>query len=300
MGLENTIQGFALKAMEGVITTIPKNMEKLGGNLKAPPFKGGLVGLPPLSSNPKVNALLTGITNKIPSPDILKKRICDAPTAEGASLNYNSLKKGMEKSKKLLAQLMKQIDKLSNLISKIKSALETITTILDLLDIAIGVAKALIIGMEVALAALTIPHISGFVTDKLGNIKTKTKIKIEKYLLVITGINILVKIIIPLLDKFDKQLAGVNGAYDGVTSALGLSEGMMDDCLRENLVTQIDSSELTEGVALDGLVDIYNSSGITYNSSGIRLIKIREYETNPSSETKEYNVKTIPSEEFKN
>ena len=199
----------------------------------------------------------------------------------------------MEKSQKILERLNKQIEKLKNLIAQIRGILETITTFLDIISTAIDIAKTLVIGFDAALAGQTVPHINGLTVNKLGDLKLGAKKKIEKYSLVIKGINFLIKIIIPLLEAFERQLAGIEGAYNGVKSLMEASGGMMDDCLGENLVTQIGSSELTEGVALEGLVDIYNSSGV-------RLVKIRKYETNPLSETKEYTIKTIPSEEFKN
>ena len=37
MGLENTIQGFAMKAMEGVVIKLPESMDKLGGGIKVSP-----------------------------------------------------------------------------------------------------------------------------------------------------------------------------------------------------------------------------------------------------------------------
>ena len=78
---------------------------------------------------------------------------------------------------------------------------------------------------------------------------------------------------------------------------MGVSNDMMDDCLRENLITQIEPSESTEGLGLNELVDIYNNS--SNNGSG-GLIKIQEYESNLTEETVRYTVKTIPTEEFKN
>jgi len=293
MGLENTIQGFAMKAVEGVVIKLPENMDKLGGNIKIPPSKGGLTTSPPLSKNSKVNALLKGTVNRIPPPEVIKKRICDSPTAEGASLNYNSFKNGMVKSKKLLEALNKQIEKLEKLIAQIRGALETISTFLDIISTAIQVARGLITGFDAALASQVVPYINGYTVNELGNTKEKTKKKIEKYSLVIKGINIIIKIIIPLLEGFEKQLADIKGAYNGVKSLINITEETMDGCLRENLITQIEPSESTEGLGLDELVDIYN------NGSG-GLIKIQEYETNSTKETVRYTVKTIPTEEFEN
>ena len=264
MGLENTIQGFAMKAMEGVVIKLPESMDKLGGNLKVSPPKENSPTTPPLTKHAGVK----GITNKIPPPEVIRKRICDSPTAEGASLNYNSFQKGMENNQKILEKLNKQIEKLKNLISQIRGALETVSTFLDIISTAIQVAKGLITGFDAALAAQTVPHINGYTLDTLSSTKEKTKKKIEMYLLVIKGINIIIKIIIPLLEVFERQLVDIEGAYNGVKSLMGVSKNMMDDCLKENLVTQIGPLELTEGVALEGLVDIYNSNGIG-------LIKIR-------------------------
>ena len=218
MGLENTIQGFAMKAMDGVIIKLPENMDKLGGNLKVPSSKKYSPTTPPLTKHEGVNTLLKGITNKIPSPEVIKKRICDSPTAEGASLNYNSFQNGMENSQKILEKLNKQIEKLKDLITKIRGTLETITTFLDIISTAINVAKTLITGFDAALAAQTIPHINGYTIDTLSSTKEKTKKKIEKYSLVIKGINLLIKIIIPLLETFERQLEDIEGAYNGVKS----------------------------------------------------------------------------------
>ena len=293
MGLENTIQKFAIEAMDGVINKIPQKMDKLGGGIKLPPLKASLLTSPPLCKNPKIDSLLKRVSNKIPSPDIIKSRICVAPTAEGATLNYNSLKSTLDKIKKILEKLNKQITKLESLIEKVRMVLETISTFLDILSVAIGVAKLLIVGFDSALTAQTVPHINGYMVYTLGDKKDKFKEKIKKYEMVIKGINILLKIIIPLLEGLENALGNIKSAVGGVDSLIESSDNMMDSCLEENLKRQILPTE-TEGVGLEELINIYNN-----NSSG--LIKIREFESEiGSKKTVNYTVRNIPSEDLEN
>ncbi len=179
---------------------------------------------------------LSKITDKIPSPDIIKKRICGTTGINTAKKTYNQLGDQMLKTQKLIDKMKEVIDKLNLKINKVKTILNIILDIAKVISSIVDALKLSILALEVALISQTVPQINGKTLDILINKKKDIKDKIKLFSNVVTGIAGKVKFIIPKLNKVEEISSPLNSLPNLPQNLLDQSKDTMDQCMKDRLV----------------------------------------------------------------
>tara|TARA_R110002020_G_scaffold350392_1_gene563795 strand:+ start:521 stop:1354 length:834 start_codon:yes stop_codon:yes gene_type:complete len=243
---------------------------------------------------------LSKVTNKIPSPDVIKERICGTTDMNTAKKMYNQLGDQMNKAQKLIDRMKGLIDKLNAVISKVKALLNAILNIAKIISSLLDMLKFAIPALEAILISQVVPQINGKTLDIIINKKKDIKDKIKLFSNIATGIAGKVEFIIPKLSEIEGIASLLNSLPNLPQGKLDSSKGMMDKCMKDRLVEALPPADsLEDGV--DGGVDAQNQTLDSLidkeNKNQEEAIRIQEYEEN-NNKTIRYTVKTIPSEEL--
>tara|TARA_R110000824_G_scaffold130195_9_gene291926 strand:+ start:898 stop:1785 length:888 start_codon:yes stop_codon:yes gene_type:complete len=261
---------------------------------------------------------LDKIKDKIPTPESIKSRICESGSMDTAKKMYNQLGGVMDKFQNLIDKIKGLLAKLNAIISKVKSILEsilaiavTLQTIIDILKTVITAFKALVNGLQFIPSTAVTPIPVGAILIAKDGIKVADD-KVKLFSNVLGGIIGKINFILPKLIA----IMGVASLLDKLPnlpqSLLSQSKNVMDQCMKDELVNASPPAEsLGDGVGgegdgtglsgvdaqnqtLDSLIDKENKE----NKNTESTTKIEEWDYEGFPKTQEYNVRTIPTEEF--
>ena len=252
---------------------------------------------------------LSKVTDKIPSPESIKTRICGTNDMNTAKKMYNQMGDTMDKAQKIIDKIKGLIKKLNNIISKVKSILEGILSIADIINTIIKTLKGTIIGLKAGVngmafipSTVTTPIPVGpilLLKDQLKNADDKVKL----FSNVIKGITGKVEYIVPKLNKIEGIAAKLNSLPNLPQEKLNQSKGTMDQCMKDRLIEASPPVESLEDGA-EGGVDAQNQTLDSLidkeNRNQENTTKIEEFGYGGFPKTEEYTVKTIPSEDLEN
>jgi DNA repair exonuclease SbcCD ATPase subunit len=244
---------------------------------------------------------LSKVTDKIPSPDIIKERICGTNNMNTSKKMYNQMGDQMNKAQKLIDKVKRLIDKLNAIISKVKALLNAILDIAKIISSLLDALKFAIPALEAVLVSQTVPHINGKVLDVAINKKKDIKDKIKMFSNVAAGIAGKVEFIIPKLNKIEGIASSLNSLPNLPQDRLNQSKDTMDQCMKDRLVEASPPADsLEDGV--DGGVDAQNQTLDSLidkeNKNQRDTTKIEEFGYKGFPKTEEYTVRTVPSDEL--
>ena len=244
---------------------------------------------------------LAKTTSKIPSPEVIRERICGSGNMDVSKKMYNQLGGMIEKAQKILNKVKGSIEKLKSIVSKIKTILNTILDIASIISSLLDALKFAIPALEAVLISQVVPQINGKVLDVVINKKKDIKDKIKLLSSVVKGITKKVEFIIPKLTIIEAILNTLEALPSFPQEKLHESRNTMNQCMKGELVRVSPPVEsLEDGV--DGGVDAQNqtlSSLINReNKNQKNTIKIEEFGYEGFPRTSEYDVRTVPSDEF--
>lgn len=249
---------------------------------------------------------LSRVTNKIPSPDVIKERICGTADINTAKKMYNQLGDQMNNAQKLIDRMKGLIDKLNAIVNKVKALLNAILDIAKIMTKLLDSLKGVIIALRAGISAVAFIPSTAVTPIPVGPILIlKDKLKsaddiVKLFSSVVTGITGKVAFIVPKLNKIEEISSSLNSLPNLPQGKLDSSKGMMDKCMKDRLVEVLPPADsLEDGV--DGGVDAQNQTLDSLidreNKNQEKATKIQEYEEN-NNRTIRYTVKTIPSEEL--
>lgn len=252
---------------------------------------------------------ISKITDKIPSPDVIRERICNSGDLNTAKKMYNQLGDQMTKTQKLIDKMKGLIDKLNAVVSKVKALLKAILDIAKIMAKLSDSLKGVIVALKAGINAVAFIPSTAVTPIPVGPILLlKDRLKsaddtVKLFSSVVTGITGKVEFIIPKLNKIEGVAASLDNLPSLPQGKLDDSKEMMDKCMKDRLVEVSPPVEsLEEGV--EGGVDAQNQTLDSLidkeNRNQENTTKIQEYESVPPKKTVRYTVKTIPTEEFKN
>jgi uncharacterized protein YoxC len=252
---------------------------------------------------------LSKVTDKIPSPETIKSRICGTNDMNTAKKMYNQMGDTMDKAQKIIDKIKGLIEKLNNLIGKVKSILEGILSIADTINTIIKTLKATIIGLKAGVTGVAFipstvatPIPVGPVLLLKDGIK-KADDTVKLFSNVIKGITGKVEYIIPKLNKIEGIAATLNSLPNLPQNKLDMSKDTMDQCMKDKLIAASPPADSLEDGA-EGGVDAQNQTLDSLidkeNRNQENTTKIEEFGYGGFPKTEEYTVKTIPSENLEN
>lgn len=252
---------------------------------------------------------LSKITDKIPSPDVIKERICNSGNLNTSKKMYNQLGDKMDKTQKLIDKMKRLIDKLNAMISKVKALLnailniaKTVTTIITSLKAVVTSLKAIVNAVAFIPSTAVTPIPVGPILIAKDGIKAADD-KIKLFSSVVTGITGKVEFIMPKLNEVEGIATTLNSLPGLPQGKLDDSKEMMNQCMKDELIKALPPVESLEN-GVEGGVDVQNQTLDSLidkeNRNQEDTIKIEEFNYPGFPKTQEYNVRTIPSEELKN
>jgi len=250
---------------------------------------------------------LSRVTNKIPSPDVIKERICSTADINTAKKMYNQLGDQMNKAQKLIDRMKGLIDKLNAIVNKVKALLNAILDIAKIMTKLLDSLKGVIIALKAGINAVAFIPSTAATPIPVGPILIlKDKLKsaddiVKLFSSVVTGITGKVAFIVPKLNKIEEISSSLNSLPNLPQGKLDSSKGMMDKCMKDRLVEALPPADsLEDGV--DGGVDAQNQTLDSLidreNKNQENTIKIEELGYEEFPKIQKYTVKTIPSEEL--
>ena len=252
---------------------------------------------------------LSKVTDKIPSPDTIKDRICGTNDMNTTKEIYNQLGNQMNKAQKLIDRMKGLIDKLNAMINKVKALLNAILDIAKIMTKLLDSLKGVIIALRAGVSAVAFIPSTAVTPIPVGPILIlKDKLKsaddtVKLFSSVVTGITGKVAFIVPKLNKIEGIAASLDSLSGLPQGKLDDSKGMMDKCMKDRLVEASPPVESLEDGA-EGGVDAQNQTLDSLidkeNRNQENTIKVEEFRYEGFPKTQEYTVKTIPSEDLEN
>ena len=282
------VNGLMNKVNKDVITELPKKANKLRDTMPGQ---------------------LSKVTDKIPSPDVIKKRICETTDMDTAKKTYNQLGDQMNKAQKIIDKMGGLIDKLSAIVNKVKTLLNAILDIAKIMTKLLDSLKNVITALRAGINAVAFIPSTAVTPIPVGPILIlKDKLKdadntVKLFSNVVNGITGKVEFIIPKLSKIEEMSTSLSGLPTLPQGKLNDTKDTMDKCMKDRLVKASPPVEsLEEGV--EGGVDAQNQTLDSLidkeNRNQENTIKIEKFNYPGFPKTQEYTVETISSEEFKN
>ena len=252
---------------------------------------------------------LSKVTDKIPSPDTIKDRICGTNDMNTTKEIYNQLGNQMNKAQKLIDRMKGLIDKLNAMINKVKALLNAILDIAKIMTKLLDSLKGVIIALRAGVSAVAFIPSTAVTPIPVGPILIlKDKLKsaddtVKLFSSVVTGITGKVAFIVPKLNKIEGIAASLDSLSGLPQGKLDDSKEMMDKCMKDKLVEASPPVESLEDGA-EGGVDAQNQTLDSLidkeNRNQENTIKVEEFRYEGFPKTQEYTVKTIPSEDLEN
>lgn len=252
---------------------------------------------------------LSKITDKIPSPDVIKERICNSGNLNTSKKMYNQLGDQMNKAQKLINKMKGLIDKLNAIVNKVKALLNAILDIAKIMTKLLDSLKGVIIALRAGVSAVAFIPSTAATPIPVGPILIlKDKLKsaddtVKLFSSVVTGITGKVAFIVPRLNKIEEISSSLDNLPSLPQGKLNDSKEMMDKCMKDRLVEASPPVESLEGGA-EGGVDAQNQTLDSLidkeNRNQENTIKIEKFGYEGFPKTQEYTVETIPSENLGN
>jgi len=252
---------------------------------------------------------LSKVTDKIPSPAIIKERICGNNNLNTAKKMFNQMGDSMDKAQKIIDKIKSLIKKLKSIINVVKSILEGILSIADIMNKLVSTLKITITGLKAGVTGMSFIPSTAATPMPVGPVLImKDSIKkiddmVKLFASVIKGITGKVKFIVPKLNILDGIISKLNSLPNIPQNKLDMSKNTMEQCMKDKLIAASPPADSLEDGA-EGGVDAQNQSLDALidkeNRNQKITTRIEEFEYKGFPKTQEYKVRNIPSEDLEN